>query len=139
MNIELLEQALENEDNYNIAKTTSQEIKNKKNDILQKLQLNKDNIKLYHKKLRDYIYVETIKDLKYGATIRWINLKQFENIKITNGGILCDIKANNNGISLVIKLYNNHFINVIFNENLIFQLLNQEEKLILKALTLLSK
>jgi|TARA_B110000858_G_scaffold198457_1_gene265256 hypothetical protein len=139
MNIELLEQALVNEDNYNIAKTTSQEIKNKKNDILQKLQLNKDNIKLYHKKLRDYIYVETIKDLKYGANIRWINLKQFENIKITNGGILCHIKANNNGISLVIKLYNNHFINVIFNENLIFQLLNQEEKVILKAFTLLSK
>ena len=139
MNIELLEQALENENNYNIAKKIIQEIKNKKNDILQKLQLNKDNIKLYHKKLRDYIYVETIKDLKYGANIRWINLKQFENIKITNGGILCDIKANNNGISLVIKLYNNHFINVIFNENLIFQLLNQEEKVILKAFTLLSK
>ena len=130
MNIELLEQALENEDNYNIAKTTSQEIKNNKNDILQKLQLNKDNIKLYHKKLRDYMYIETIKDLKYGANIRWINLKQFENIKITNGGILCDIKPNNNGISLVIKLYNNYFINVNFNENLIFQLLNQEEKVI---------
>ena len=139
MNIELLEQALENEDNYNIAKTTSQEIKNNKNDILQKLQLNKDNIKLYHKKLRDYMYIETIKDLKYGANIRWINLKQFENIKITNGGILCDIKPNNNGISLVIKLYNNYFINVNFNENLIFQLLNQEEKIILKAFTLLSK
>jgi len=139
MNIELLEQALENEDNYNIAKITSQEIKNIKNDILQKLQLNKYNIKLYHKKLRDYIYIETIKDLKYGANIRWINLKQFENIKITNGGILCHIKANNKGISLVIKLYNNHFINVIFNENLIFQLLNQEEKVILKAFTLLSK
>ena len=139
MNIELLEQALENEDNYNIAKTTSQEIKNKKNDILQKLQLNKDNIKLYHKKLRDYMYIETIKDLKYGANIRWINLKQFENIKITNGGILCDIKPNNNGISLVIKLYNNYFINVNFNENLIFQLLNQEEKVILKAISLLSK
>jgi len=139
MNIELLEQALENEDNYNIAKTTSQEIKNNKNDILQKLQLNKDNIKLYHKKLRDYMYIETIKDLKYGANIRWINLKQFENIKITNGGILCDIKPNNNGISLVIKLYNNFFINVNFNENLIFQLLNQEEKVILKAISLLSK
>jgi len=139
MNIELLEQALENEDNYNIAKTTSQEIKNNKNDILQKLQLNKDNIKLYHKKLRDYMYIETIKDLKYGANIRWINLKQFENIKITNGGILCDIKPNNNGISLVIKLYNNYFINVNFNENLIFQLLNQEEKVILKAISLLSK
>ena len=139
MNIELLEQALENEDNYNIAKTTSQEIKNNKNDILQKLQLNKDNIKLYHKKLRDYMYIETIEDLKYGANIRWINLKQFENIKITNGGILCDIKPNNNGISLVIKLYNNYFINVNFNENLIFQLLNQEEKVILKAISLLSK
>jgi hypothetical protein len=139
MNIELLEKALENEDNYNIAKTTTQEIKNKKNDILQKLQLNRDNIKLYHNKLKDYMYIETIEDLKYGANIRWINLKQFDNIKITNGGVLCDIKPNNNGISLVIKLYNNIYINLIFNENLIFQLLNHEEKVILKAFTLLSK
>jgi len=139
MNIELLEKALENEDNYNIAKTTTQEIKNKKNDILQKLQLNRDNIKLYHNKLKDYMYIETIEDLKYGANIRWINLKKFDNIKITNGGVLCDIKPNNNGISLVIKLYNNIYINLIFNENLIFQLLNHEEKVILKAFTLLSK
>ena len=139
MNIELLEKALENEDNYNIAKTTTQEIKNKKNDILQRLQLNRDNIKLYHNKLKDYMYIETIEDLKYGANIRWINLKKLDNIKITNGGVLCDIKANNNGISLVIKLYNNIYINLIFNENLIFQLLNQEEKVILKAFTLLSK
>lgn len=139
MNIELLEEAVENEDNFNITKTSNQEIKEKKNNILQKLHLNKHDIKLFHKKLKDYIYVDNIEDLKYGSNIRWINLKKIDNIKITNGGILCDIKVNNNGISLLIKLYNNLYINLLFNENLVFQLLNQEEKIILKAFSLLSK
>ena len=37
MDIELLKKALENEDNLSIIETNIQEIKNEKNDILQKL------------------------------------------------------------------------------------------------------
>ena len=44
MNIELLQQALENDNNLNIINTTIQEIKQKKNEILQDLGLNRDDL-----------------------------------------------------------------------------------------------
>tara|TARA_B110001452_G_C15240429_1_gene429452 strand:+ start:4803 stop:5225 length:423 start_codon:yes stop_codon:yes gene_type:complete len=139
MDLELLEKALENDDNINIIDTNIQEIKKKKNDILQQLNLNKDDLKSYHKKLLNYIYIDEIKDLKYGNHIRWINLKNIENIRITNGAILCDIKIIDKGISLVLRTYTNSFITLLLNEHLLFQRINDQEKILLKAIEYLNK
>ena len=139
MNIELLQQALENDTNLNIINTNIQEIKTKKNEILQELGLKRDDLKSFHKKLNGYMYVDNISDLKYGRNIRWINLKQLDPIKITNGSVLCDIKIGTKGISLVLKGFNNSFITLYFNENIIFQKINDEEKIILKAVDYLNK
>ena len=139
MNIELLQQALENDDNLNIINTNIQEIKRKKNEILQELGLKRDDLKSFHKKLNGYMYVDNIKDLKYGRNIRWINLKHLDPIKITNGSVLCDIKIHDKGIALVLKGYNHSFITLYLNENIIFQKINDEEKILLKAVDYLSK
>jgi hypothetical protein len=139
MNIDLLEQALENDNNFSIINTNIQEIKSKKNDILQNLGLKKDDLKNFHSKLKNYRYIDEIKDLKYGSNIRWINLKKIDNIKITNGANLCDIKITNNGLGLSLKTYNNSFFTIFLNENLIFQRITYEEDLILKAINYLSK
>ena len=139
MDIELLQQALENDDNLNIINTNIQEIKNKKNEILQELGLKRDDLKSFHKKLNGYMYIDNISDLKYGRNIRWINLKQLDPIKITNGSVLCDIKIGAKGISLVLKGFNSSFITLYFNENILFQKINDEEKMILKAVEYLEK
>jgi hypothetical protein len=139
MNIQLLQQALENDDNLNIINTNIQDIKNKKNDILQELGLKRDDLKSFHKKLNGYMYIDNISDLKYGRNIRWINLKQLDPIKITNGSVLCDIKISAKGISLVLKGFNASFITLYFNENILFQKINDEEKIILKAVEYLEK
>ena len=139
MNIDLLQQALENDDNLNIINTNIQEIKRKKNEILQELGLKKEDLKSYHKKLNGYMYVDNIKDLKYGRNIRWINLNKIDAIKITNGSVLCDIKIHDKGIALVLKGYNHSFITLYLNENIIFQKINAEEEIILKAVDYLSK
>ena len=34
------------------------------------------------------MYIDNIKDLKYGRNIRWVNLNKITNIKITNGAVL---------------------------------------------------
>ena len=133
------QQALENDTNLNIINTNIQEIKTKKNEILQELGLKRDDLKSFHKKLNGYMYVDAISDLKYGRNIRWINLKQLDPIKITNGSILCDIKIGAKGIALVLKGYNAIFNTLYFNENIIFQKINDEEKIILKAVDYLSK
>ena len=139
MNIELLQQALENDDNLNIINTNIQEIKRKKNEILQELGLKKEDLKSYHKKLNGYMYVDNIKDLKYGRTIRWINLNKIDAIKITNGALLCDIKILDKGLALVLKGYAQNYITLYLNENIIFQKINAEEEIILKAVNYLSK
>lgn len=139
MNIELLQQALENDTNLNIINTNIQEIKRKKNEILQELGLKREDLKSYHKKLNGYMYVDNIKDLKYGRTIRWINLNKIDAIKITNGALLCDIKILDRGLALVLKGYAQNYITLYLNENIIFQKINAEEEIILKAVNYLSK
>jgi hypothetical protein len=139
MNIQLLQQALENDDNLNIINTNIQDIKNKKNEILQELGLKRDDLKSFHKKLNGYMYIDNISDLKYGRNIRWINLKRLDPIKITNGSVLCDIKIGAKGIVLVLKGFNASYITLYFNENILFQKINDEEKMILKAVEYLEK
>jgi hypothetical protein len=139
MNIQLLQQALENDDNLNIINTNIQDIKNKKNEILQELGLKRDDLKSFHKKLNGYMYIDNISDLKYGRNIRWINLKRLDPIKITNGSVLCDIKIGAKGIVLVLKGFNASYITLYFNENILFQKINDEEKIILKAVEYLEK
>ena len=139
MDIDLLQQALENDTNLNIINTNIQEIKQKKNEVLQELGLKREDLKSYHKKLNGYMYVDNIKDLKYGRTIRWINLNKIDAIKITNGALLCDIKILDKGLALVLKGYAQNYITLYLNENIIFQKINAEEEIILKAVNYLNK
>tara|TARA_B100001093_G_C26846809_1_gene1023224 strand:+ start:3307 stop:3723 length:417 start_codon:yes stop_codon:yes gene_type:complete len=138
MDIDLLKKALENEDNLSIIETNIQEIKNEKNDILQKIGLDKNNLKQFHKKLKNCRYIDNIKDLKYGSQIRWINLKKINNIKITNGANLCDIKINDKGIALILSGFNKQYFTIYMAENIIFQKISLQEEILLKAIKYIS-
>ena len=139
MNIELLQEALQNDNNLSIINTNIQEIKAQKNDILQQLGLKKTDLKQFHSKLKDYRYIDDIKDLNYGNNIRWISLKNIDNVKITNGAVLCDIKILDKGLSLCLKTFNNRYFTIYLNENLIFQKISDQEKILLKAINYLNK
>ena len=138
MNIDLLTFALENEENLNIAKTNKQSIKSNKNDILQKLNLSKDELKLLHLQLKDYIYVDNINDIKYGHYIRWINLNKSKGL--TRGNFICNIDYDKNkNFILKLKTYANKYITIYFENCLIFKKLTPEELIILKAIRYLEK
>ena len=139
MDLSLLEKAFENDNNLSIINKTIEEIKSKKNDVLQNLGLKKEELKILHSKLRDYMYIDIIEDIKYGHNIRWINLKQMDNIKLTKCAIICDIKIYDKGICLIVKTYNNRHITIYCNECLIFKKISPEENILLKALNLLNK
>jgi hypothetical protein len=128
-----LKKALENENNESIINLTISEIKSEKNDILQKLQLGKEDLKDNLKKLKEYRYINNINDLNYGCYIRWINLKNIENLKLTNGGFICDIKINE-GIEILCRNNFNKLFQLRFDENLIFQKLTEQEKIILNVI-----
>ena len=104
LDIDNLLNALENETNTSIMNLSSVKIKSIKNNILQKLQLERETLKNFHKKLKDYRYCSDMADVQYGYYIRWIPLKNPENLKLTNGGILMDIDIINNCVQLKVKL-----------------------------------
>tara|TARA_B110001450_G_scaffold74540_3_gene71041 strand:+ start:3590 stop:4009 length:420 start_codon:yes stop_codon:yes gene_type:complete len=139
MDFDLLKTALENDNNVGLINTSIQEIKEKKNNILQQLGLNRDDLKLFNSNLKGYRYIEEIKDLNIGSNIRYIKLKNIENIKLSGVNNLCEIKVLNKGIGLVFKNFQNRFFTIYFNDNLIFQKINCEEEVILKAIKHLSK
>ncbi len=132
-------EALDNEKNDSIMGLTSQKIKSNKNDILQRLQIKGSELKLYHKKLKDYRYCKEMKDLRYGFYIRWIPLKDPDDIYLTNGGLICDMKAFNNRLHVICKNNYNQLMQVPFDESIIFQKLSNQERVILDILDYLNK
>ena len=77
--------------------------------------------------------------LQLGYYIRWISLKNPDNIKLTNGAIIIDIKLLDNGMHLVCKNNMNRIIQIKFDEVIIFQKLSNQEKIILSVLDYLDK
>lgn len=135
----VLQKALDNENNSSIMNLNSKKIKSIKNDYLQKLLLSRDKLKEYHYKLKEYRYVDDLSDIQYGRYIRWINLKKPDNIKLTTGGIIIDIKILESGIHLVCKNNMNQRFQIKIDENIIFQRLSDQEKILITALDFLDK
>ena len=58
------------------------------------------------------------------------NCKKLDNVYLNKGAVLVDINIDNN-INLVFKNYINKFFSINMDENLIFQKLTNQEKIIL--------
>lgn len=136
---DVLMKALDNNNNDSIIKLTTQKIKTIKNDVLQKLHLPKDELKILHKKLKNYRYVEEIKDINYGCFLRWINLKNIENLNLKTGAYLCDIQINDTGVGLVCKNIFNKYFYLNLDEILLFQKLTNQENVLLSVMDHLNK
>ena len=132
--IEQVIKSLDNTKNEGIMQLTNAKIKEQKNDILQKLQLDRPTLRDFHRRLADYRHVDEISDLQYGYYVRWISLKDPENVKLTNGAHICDIKILNEGVHVVCRNGYNRFMQINLDENVVFQKITDQEKIILKTL-----
>ncbi len=121
-----LEKSLTNESNKNISKLTFDDINKNKLNVISDLYLNKREKDLLLKQLKDYQYIDELPDLVEGRYIRWINIIDPHNIKLTNGGILCEIKMEDY-VTLVMKNKMNRFFQINLDENLIFQKLTDQD------------
>lgn len=161
MDIQALDKALENQENASIMQTSHSEIKKKKNDILQKLQLKGTVLKTMHATLVGYKYIDSIDELTIGRYIRWISLKRPDHISLTNGAHVCNINIQDYADShhhddddddgdqaqecktcIRCKVVRNKgplFFNLNFDENLIFQKITEQEWIILDALAAIEK
>jgi hypothetical protein len=138
MENEKLLKALDNENNSSMINLTSKKIKQIKNDNLQLLQLSRETLKEFHKKLKDYRYVDELNEIQYGHYLRWIPLKNPEKIYLTKGAILLDIKIKEQGVHLLFKNSYNKIFEIKLDENMLFQKLSDQEKILLSALDYVS-
>ena len=138
LNIQELLSALDNDEHSNLLNTSFEKIAKDKNDILQQLRFTKDTLKIYHNKLKDYRYIDELNDLKYGQYVRWINIKNPENLKLTNGGIFLEVKLLDTGTHMIIKNNMNRIFQINMDQCVIFQKLSDQERIILLALKYLN-
>lgn len=136
--LDFLEKSLTNTNNNGIKDLTYSKINNVKQNILKELDLTKTHTNQLLKKLHDYRYIDELPELIEGRYLRWINLDDVNNIKLTTGGILCEIKVDDS-IILVLKNNMNRFFQIIFDENLVFQRLSDQEKVILYAIDIVNE
>jgi len=139
MDINKLMTALDNEENSKLINLTTQKINQMKHDILKELEFSTQEIKDLQKKLKEYIYVDEMNELRYGSFIRWIPIKDPDNLYLTQGAILCDIKVVDSGVQLCLKNYAHKHFQLKMEENIIFQKLSGQEQIILSALDHLEK
>ena len=134
LNIEKLLSALEDDDNAQLLELDFKKIEIEKKKILDKLQLPQKQQNVLLKKLRQYRYIDELPGMKYGSYVRWISLKNPENLKLTNGGIVCEMKVGDKGIVIVCKNNFNRFFQLNMTETLIFKKLTEQELVLLSAL-----
>ena len=139
LNVSQLLSALENETNASIMGLTTPKLKEIKNNMLQSLQLDRDKLKLFHKKLKDYRYCSDMNDLQYGYYIRWVSLKNPDIIKLTTGGIIIDIDIIKNCVQIRVKNKLNRIFQIKLDEAMIFQKISPQERVILGVLDYLEK
>ena len=130
--------AIDNTDNENIMKYTRDSIKTMKEKILQELHFPENMYNTYLTKLTDFRYVDDLSDIKYGAYIRWINISNPEQLKLTNGGIVCDIQFFDSGVQLLCKNQYGRFYKVKVDSSIIFQKLSDQEQVILDVISYLN-
>lgn len=136
--LEFLDKSLQNSNNKNISKLTFENINLQKSNIIGELNLSKKESKNLLNRLKDYQYVDEVPELVEGRYIRWVNITNPNNIKLTNGGILCEIKIQDY-VTLVLKNNINRFFQINLDENLVFQRLTDQEKIILYAIDIIDK
>lgn len=137
--IQYLEKALDNENNKSLSNLTFDKIDRKKREILDELGLTKKETKELLKKLEDYRYVEELQELNIGNYMRWIDLNDPDNLELKNGAILSEVKIEDNIILVFKNFISRKFFQINMEENLLFQKLSDQEKVILYALDHLDK
>jgi hypothetical protein len=137
---EMLQAALDNDKNEAISNLTYSKIRRAINDILQPMQFKPGELKSLHYRLNGYRYIENDADIRVGAYVRWISLKTPDNLVLTNGAHVCSVYAADaaDAGTVRIKCKTTHgnrcrFFVLNADENILFQKLTDQERIILDA------
>jgi hypothetical protein len=139
IDIDTLLCALENDNNEGIIDYDRKKIDEIKNNVLRKLKLEKNDLKEVQTKLKDYKYVDELPDLQEGRYIRWISNKDPEKMYLANGGIVLGTKVVDGGMNIICKNNMNRIFEIKMKNNIVFQKLTNQEKVLLDVMNYLHK
>lgn len=138
LDIDALVNAIDNEDNLGIMNLDFKKINQIKNDMLQRIGFNRETLKKYNKSLKEYRYIDELSDIKLGGYVRWVPLLDPTKIKLTTGGVVCDVKLEND-ISIVCKNRYNQMFEFKMTKCIVFQKLTDQEKVLLSVMNYLNE
>jgi hypothetical protein len=138
MNTDKLIQALDEENNEVLFNYTTKKIKEMNLNILKELMLPRETILEYIKQLNGYMYIDEVNQLKIGAFIRWIPIKNPQDLPLKKGALVCDIKITDTGVAIVMKSFLHSYFQIKMDECLVFQKLTEQQQVLLSALDHLS-
>jgi hypothetical protein len=134
MDLELLDNAIDDERNECLMGLTTKKIMENNLNILKELNLDHEILINYFNKLKGYRYIDEINQLKYGSFIRWIPLTNLDNLPLNYCGIICDIKFTDKGTNIICKNFMHRVYQIKMDECLVFQKLSNQELILLNAL-----
>lgn len=136
---DLLKSACENEANTNILNYTNDKIMKVKVDIINELPINHDAKVELIEKLQGYMYVDEIHELKNGAYLRWLDMRDIENIRLVSGAFFCELVFTDSNSCMRMKNISGRHFEVKMDDVILFQKLSDQEKVILAALSYMTR
>jgi hypothetical protein len=133
---ELVADILDEVNKHNLAHLDSKRIKQIKNQMLKEMVMSKDERRYYLQLLTHYRYVDELDELRYGAYLRYFNLKKPNSLKLLKGGFIVDIlpTADNNDVKILCKNVMNRLFYIKMNESILFQKNSSQEELLIQIL-----
>ena len=138
LDVNKLLRALENDKNASLIKEDLKTIETVKMNMIKNLHLSEKDTQTMLGKLNHYRFVDELPDMKYGSYIKWIRLTNPDVLRLTNGGIVCEMKVGVNGIIVVCRNNLNKYFQVNMSESLIFRKLTEQELILLSALNFIN-
>jgi hypothetical protein len=138
--VDELMHALDNEENSSLENMTMQKIEENKLNAIVELGLTPDESEQMRAKLDGYMYVDEIPDMRYGAVVRWVSLKNPDVLRLTKGGIVTNIDVCTTGTVVTCKSFGvgTRFFRVKMDDAMIFRRLTDQEMVILAAVKYLT-
>ena len=135
---EMLDKAVNNENNENITSHALASIEKTKAAILGELELSQEEQTKILGKLEGYRHVDEMPEFRTGCYIRWIRPTETAAPRLTNGGILVDVSIRENGVHLRCRNNRNRIFQLCIDDVFIFQKLTPQENVILSMIDIIN-
>ena len=134
----LLNKAVDNDDNENITSHTYASLEKCKRGIIEELFGCPDEQASMLGKLEEYRHVDELPEFRPGCHVRWIRTTDGGTAHLTNGGFLLDVSLRENGVHIRCRNGYNRIFQLKIDDVFVFQKLTDQERVILSMIDIIN-